>query len=439
MTDERILRQLGMDELLRRVEQIRQIQLERLQMVLNRVCRNVSYYHDLFRSMQFLPQDMDTLEALAKLPLTARATLVERQPYGMLAVPPHDVVRIHTALGPDGSPIVVAATVNDIRHWTTLTARALCRVRVTRDDAVYIGLDYGQSMHAFGMHYGAEAIGATVIPRSNIRLSDQLAVMKNYRASVLVCTPSHARQLIHFLVQSNYDAKSLFLRSVILVGEPCSESLRKSIHERLFVNVYSAYGLDEIFSPGIAAETAEQEGLIVNEDHFLAEIVDPQQGTPLPEQQTGELVLTTLTKEALPLIRYRTGELGSLRRTVLQDGRNVLQLNVTGQRTDDLIAIAGAKFYPRQVEQVLSAAWPEALRYNIRIISGAGADRVEVRMEVTERAFHGEMKTLTALKDRIESELYTKFAIPFHLRWMERDALRDEPVVDDQRRKESIE
>lgn len=421
------------DRLPLRPEQLRQIQLERLQMVFNRAARNVAYYHDLFQSIDFSPADLADLKDLQRLPLTGRETLIERQPYGMLAVAPHDVVRIHTALGPEGRPIVVASTANDIRHWTLLTARALMRCRVTRDDTVYIGLDYHQSVNAFGMHYGAEAIGATVIPRSNIRMREQMEVMRNYRASVLVSTPSYARQLVHHIAETRFDPKSLFLRSIFLVGEPWTEEVRKEIAARLFVNVYGAYGLDEIFSPGIASEEAEQPGFLVNEDHFWVEIINPRSLDPAPEGDCGELVLTTLTKEALPLIRYRTGELASLRCVMLEGGRAALQIVPAGQRTDDLIYAGGAKFYPAQVRELMQNVADTPMVSQILIASADGSDRVEIRAEVTSQGFEGEMKALTLLKDRLESELYLKFGVPFHLRWMERDALRDAPEVDDQR------
>ncbi len=433
MTDARTIEGLSLDELPMEPEKLRQIQLERLQASLNRAARNVSHYHELFRSLDLLPEDVTSLEDLVKLPLTERETLLKQQPYGMLAVAPRDVVRIHTALGPAGHPIVVASTANDIRHWTFLTARALSRARVTRDDAVQISLDYNASPSALGMHYGAEAIGASVIPRSNIVLRDQLAVMKNYRATVLVCTPSYARRLAHFIEGEGFDAKTLFLRSVILVDEPWTEPVRGQIARGLFTNVYGFYGLDEIFNPGIAAEEAEQEGLFVNEDHFLAEVVDPASGQVLPEGQTGELVLTTLAKEALPLLRYRTGELAALKRVTLEEGREVLRLLPTGCRTDDQVCTNGSKFYPQQIGEVLRTQLKGDIRYSIVLSASLEGDQVELCVEVTKQAFDRELLTMTTLKDQLESELYLKFGITFHFRWVERDALQGVAIVQDQR------
>lgn len=417
-----------------RAEHIRQVQLERLQAVMNRAARNVSYYHDLFRSIGLLPQDIASLADLARIPLTGGETLLERQPYGMLAAPPRDVVRVHTALGFQGKPIVVASTTNDIRHWTQLTARVLVRAKVSRDDAVQICLDYSQSTGGLAMHYGAESIGATVIPRSNILLRDQIDLLRNYRATVLVCTPSYARRLIYFIGRENFDAKTLFLRTVILVSEPWTEAIRREIAEKLFVNVYGAYGLDEIFNPGIAAEEPELEGLFLNQDHFIAEIIEPESQKVLGEGKTGELVLTTLTKEALPLIRYRTGELASLQSMELEGGRYLMRLQLTGQRTDDLIFVNGSKFYPAQIEQVLHNQFKCRMDYCVDIASAEDGDQVEVWLGVSEEVFQGEMVALTSIKDQLESDLYLKFGVTCHVRWVEKDTLRNSPSVRDHRR-----
>ena len=418
-----------------RQEDIRQLQLERLQALLNRTARNVSYYHDLFRSQNFLPEDLRDVGDLAKLPLTSRETLLERQPYGMLAVAPRDVVRLHTALGPDGRTIIVPFTRNDIRHWSELTARTLTQARVTRDDAVQICLDYGKTAAAFGMHYGAEALGATVIPRPNVVLEGQVAVMKHYRATVLVCTASYAHELGHFIERKSLDAKTLFVRSILLVGEPWNETMRKAISERLFANVYAAYGLDEVFDPGIAAEKADREGLYVNEDHFIAEVVEPNGDAVLPEGQKGELVLTTLTKEALPLIRYRTGELACLNRvTEEQSEATSLLLSLAGERIDDLIQANGAKVYPREVGETLRAELGQSIPYTIVLSSTETTDHIEVGVEVSDRAFQEEMLSLTSLKDKLESDLYLKFGITFHVRWLEQGALENVPTVQDKRR-----
>jgi phenylacetate-CoA ligase len=417
--------QLSQDELPVSRQELQQRQLEHLQMVLNRAAKNVSYYHDLFKGCGFLPQDFESLEGLPRIPLTRRETILERQPYGMLAVPPHDVVRIHTALGPDGHPIVVAFTENDIRYWALLSARALRRARITRDDAVYIALDYGQSVEGLGVHYGAETIGATVIPRTNTVIADQLAVMKNYRASVLVGTPSYLLQLVHHMEKEGFDPKTLFLRSVFLVGEPCPEMVRRRITSSLFVNAYFIYGLDEILNPGIASEYADQDSLLVNEDHFILEIVDPEGDSPRPHGQTGELVVTTLTREAVPLIRYRTGELASLQEIMREDGRKALALRPKGQRVDDMVVVGVAKFYPRQIAQVLRNYLGGEHPFVIRVDRDAGGDHVEIQAEISEEVFRGEMVALTWIQHQVETELFQKFGVPFHLKWMEVGALSE--------------
>lgn len=426
---------LSYDSLPQTVEQLRQTQIERLQMVVNRACRNVQYYHELFDSIGLLPDDIAGLDDLSKIPLTPRQTMLERQPYGMLAVPPHDVVRIHSALGPGGHPIVIAFTAGDIRNWTLLCARMLRNARVGRDDTVYICLDYGQSSSAMGAHYGAEALGATVIPRrTNITLHDRLDAMRNFRVSSLVCTPSFAREVVDYIEKEHFDAKTLFLRSVILVDEPCTDRLKKLVAERLFVNAYQAWGPDELYSPVVAVNEPDVEGLVVNEDHLIAEVVDLKSGEPLPEGTQGEVVLTSLTQEALPLLRYRTGEIGSLKRQNLKSGREVLCLVLSGERTDDLVYSGGAKFYPEQVGGLLESVCGEKLNYSVAIEPGEGRDIVRVLVEVSDRLFEGEMTGLTALKDRLEMDLFVKFGAAFLVKWVGRGELDGVDLVRDNRR-----
>lgn len=413
--------------------ELKQMQLERLQVILNRAARNVTYYHDLFRSIGFLPEDLRSLEDLSKLPITSRQTLLERQPYGMLASPPRDVVRLHTALGPGGQQIVVPFTASDIRHWTQLTARSLKQALVTRDDAVQICLDYGKAVAAFGMHFGAEALGATVIPSSNLLMTDQLFVMKHYRATCLVCTPSYAHELGHFVEEQSFDPKTLFLRSVILVGEPWDEAIKREVMQRLLVKVSGAYGLDEVFNPGIGFENGQDGCLLVNEDQFLLEVVDPRDSRVLGEGQQGELLVTTLTKEALPLIRYRTGELASLRRCITDNNRDRLVLKLTGKRRDDLTYFNGAKFYPPQLGEVLRAVIGKDIPFSIVLSRSEKGDRAEMWVEMCELAFDHEMVGIAHIKDRLESNLFLRLGVTVHVRWMERGALEGVPSIQDNR------
>lgn len=425
--------QINFDEATVKREDIEQVQLERLQALLNRASRNVTHYHDLFKSIDFQPQDLSALEDIAKIPLTSRETFLDKQPYGMLAVAPRDVVRLHSALGPEGHPVVIANTRGDLHHWAELAERSLRQGRITRDDAVMISLDYGKSVAAFGIHYGAEMMGSTVIPRSNLLMSDQLEMMKNYRVTALVCTPSYAHTLGHFIESESFDPKTLFLRSVILVGESSNGSLKGEIAERLFAKVYSAYGLDEVFNPGIAYENSAQDGLIINEDHFLAEILNPTTGEVQPEGEVGELVLTTLTREALPLIRYRTGEMASTVEHTLESGRQSLLLNLTGQRLDGLVQVDGVKFYPEQIETVLKKIIEHVPRFSIIINEHQTGEQLILAVEIYDEAFATEMAGVVQIKDDLESELYLKFGLTFHLRWMERESLKESPKVQDNR------
>ena len=414
-------------------EEVKQLQLERLQAVLNRAARNVSYYHDLFRSINLLPEDITSLDDITRIPLTDRKTIVERQPYGMLAVAPREVVRIHTVLGPDGHPIVVAFTANDIRHWAQITARSMVRMGVTKEDAVQVCLRYSQSICAFGMHYAAESIGAMVIPRSNILMDEQILLMKNYRTTVLVCTPSYIREMIHYIRNNEFDAKTLFLRLVILVDGPWTNKLRKEVAEHLFVDVYGSYGIDEIWNPGVASEEDKKEEFFINEDHLFSEIVDTESGEVLPEGKTGELVLTTLTKEAYPLIRYKTGQVASLKKDEDNEGYERLKICLTTHRTDNLIYSNDSKFYSQQVGEILKTLAQNEIKYSVVLTDGDDRDNIEVCAEVSDQVFGDQLTTVSGFKENVELELDLKLGITAHVRLMEHGALENVPVVQDKR------
>ncbi len=299
-------------------EDLDQLQLERLQTTLNRVHRSVAFYHGRFGEQGFDPGDFRSLDDLRRLPFTTRAELAQHHPYGLFAVPLREVVRLHAAsTATGGRQVVVGHTARDIRTWGELVARVLVAGGVTRDDVVQIAFDYGIFPDGFGFHYGAERIGASVIPTSAARMAHQLEIMRDYRSTVLIAPPSVARSLADHLVTESIDPKSLFLRVGVFSAESWGEPLRRDLESRLTIRAADAYAVGEVMGPGVAGECAARAGLHLQEDHFLAEIVDPATGAVLPPGATGELVLTTLTREAFPLIRYRTGDLTSLDPTVV--------------------------------------------------------------------------------------------------------------------------
>ncbi len=293
-------------------EEIEQLQLERLQSTLNRVYRKVAFYRKKFDELKILPEDIQSLKDLANFPLTSKEDLRQSYPYGMFALPLREVVRIHSSSGVTGKPTVTGYTRNDLHHWSQLTARVLTAGGVTKDDVVQITFRYGLLTGAFGLHQGAELIGASVIPMSTGNTQKQVMIMQDYKTTTLVGTPSYALRLAKYLEEVGIDPKSLSLKLGLFGGEPFPEAMRKEIEERLFITATDNYGVSEVMGPGVSAECLCKNGLHLYEDHFIPEIIDPQTLQVLPPGAEGELVLTTLTKEAFPLIRYRTRDITAL-------------------------------------------------------------------------------------------------------------------------------
>src|SRR5512145_1492678 len=290
-------------------DELEQLQLERLQATLHRAYKNVTCYRNKFNAQSIDPDDVQSLADLSRLPFTTKEDLRLNYPYGMFAVPLREVVRIHSSSGTTGKPTVVGYTRNDIKMWSNLVARFLTAAGVTRDDVVQITFGYGLFTGAFGLHYGAELIGASVIPMGGGNTEKQIMIMQDYRTTALVGTPSYALTLAERMEKSGLDPKTLTLRVGLFGGEPWSEEMRREIEQRLGIIATDNYGLSEVMGPGVAGECLERCGMHIFEDHFIAEIIDPETGEVLPPGATGELVLTSITKEAFPMLRYRTRDI----------------------------------------------------------------------------------------------------------------------------------
>jgi len=386
-------------------EAIEQLQLERLQSTLNRVYRNVSFYKKKFDALKILPDEIQSVRDLPRFPLTAKKDLRESYPYGMFALPLREVVRIHSSSGVTGSPTVTGYTKNDLQHWSQLTARVLTAGGVTKDDVVQITFKYGLFTGAFGLHHGAELIGASVIPMSTGNTRKQVLIMQDYKTTALVSTPSYALLLARFIAKEGIDPKSLSLKKGLFGAEPCPEPMRKEIEERLFISATDNYGVSEIMGPGVASECNNKNGLHVNEDHFIPEIIDPQTLEILPPGMEGELVLTTLTKEAFPLIRYRTHDITALDYSPCPCGRTLVRMKKVLGRTDDILIIKGVNVFPSQVESILMEVEGVEPHYQIIADRTEGMDTLEVHVEVDERVFSDEIKNLQNISSQIERKL----------------------------------
>jgi len=386
-------------------DEVEQLQQERLQATLHRAYKNVTCYRNKFNEAGVDPDDIRTLSDLSRLPFTSKEDLRLNYPYGMFAVPLREVVRIHSSSGTTGKPTVVGYTKNDVRSWSNLVARFMTAAGVTRDDVVQIAFGYGMFTGAFGLHYGAEAIGASVIPMGGGNTEKQIMIMQDYKSTVLVCTPSYAITLADRMEKLCMDPKGLSLKVGLFGGEPWSEAIRAEIETRLCISATDNYGLSEIIGPGVAGECRYKCGMHIFEDAFIPEIIDPETGEVLPPGSVGELVLTTLTKEAFPMIRYRTRDITSLVYDRCECGRTMVRMMKIMGRSDDMLIIKGVNVYPSQIEEVLVAIEGCEPHYQLVVDRKGALDLLEVQIEVTENIFFDEMKMQRAFLEKVEKRI----------------------------------
>lgn len=404
-------------------EEIAQLQLERLQSTMNRVYRNVPFYRKKFDGLGIDPDDFRSLDDFRKLPFTTKDDLRENYPYGMFAIPLREVVRVHASSGTTGTSTVVGYTINDIKNWSNLVARVLTAGGVTKDDVVQIAFGYGLFTGGFGLHYGAERIGASVIPISSGNTRRQVKIMQDFKTTAIVCTPSYALQVAEVIIDMGINVNSLSLKYGLFGAEPWSEGMRQDIQERLKIIATDNYGLSEVLGPGVSGECLERKGLHINEDHFLIEVVDPDTLEPTPYGETGELVITTLTKEAFPMIRFRTRDLTKFIAEPCPCGRTSMRMGRVVGRSDDMIIIKGVNVFPSQIEAVLFEIEGTEPHYQIVIDRKGAMDEVEVLVEVSEAIFFDQMKKQRQLIELIKKRLATELGISVDVRLVEQKTL----------------
>jgi len=404
-------------------EDLEQLQLERLQATVNRVYKSVTCYKKKFDEAGILPEDIRSLDDLAKLPFTTKEDLRLNYPYGMFAVPLREVVRIHSSSGTTGKPTVVGYTKNDIRTWSNLVARFMTSAGVTMDDVVQIAFGYGLFTGAFGLHYGSETIGASVIPMSAGNTEKQIMIMQDYKTTALVSTPSYAITIASRMEQMGIDPKSLSLKVGLFGSEPWSEGMRKEIENRLCLHATDNYGLSEIIGPGVAGDCECNNGMHLYEDAFIPEIIDPDTGEVLPRGSIGELVLTTLTKEAFPMIRYRTRDITSLHYEKCDCGRTLVRMKKTMGRSDDMLIIKGVNVFPSQIEEILFAIEGCEPHYQLVLEREGDVDVLIVRIEVTENIFFDEMKKQKSFVEQVERKLHSVLGVSASVKLVEPSSL----------------
>ena len=387
------------------------LQLERLQQKVKDVYEKVPFYRRSFQEHNITPRDIHSLADLSKLPFTNKTDFRDTYPFGLLAVPMREVVRIHGSSGTTGKPTVVAYTRSDIELWADLMARALTVGGVSSDDVIQNAYGYGLFTGGLGIHYGSERLGATVIPMSGGNTKRQIMLMQDMGTTVLTCTPSYSLFLAEAARQMGVDLRTLSLRVGFFGAEPWSYRMREEIEANLGILALDVYGLSEIIGPGVAQECVHKHGLHVFEDHFIPEVVDPKTGEPLPDGEKGELVFTTITKQALPVIRYRTRDITSLHREPCSCGRTLVRMEKVTGRSDDMLIVRGINVFPSQIEAVLLEVEGVEPHYQIIVDRESGLDDLEIQVEVSEAVLSDEIGGLESLTRKVRAEVASTLGI----------------------------
>lgn len=382
------------------------IQLKRLQKLVARVYETVKPYRDKMDEAGVKPTDIQSLDDLQKMPFTLKDDLRDNYPFGLFTVPMEEVVRVHASSGTTGKPTVVGYTQKDIETWANVMARALSLAGADKGDMVHNAYGYGLFTGGLGAHYGAERLGATVIPVSGGNTKRQITIMKDFGSTVLLATPSYALNLADAMESLDVDPSSLALRVGIFGAEPWSDNMREEVERKLNIKAVDIYGLSEVIGPGVAMEClCSSGGLHIFEDHFLPEIIDPDTGEVLPPGEKGELVFTTLTKEAFPIIRYRTKDISRLHYETCNCGRTLVRMEKVTGRTDDMLIIRGVNVFPSQVEHVLMGIDGVEPHYQIVVERHGNMDTMSVQVEVSEGIFSDEIKVLENLTKKIQTDI----------------------------------
>ena len=401
-------------------EALEALQLKRLRDLTDRVAATVPFYGRKLDQIGYKPGDIRTLADLQNLPFTGKDDLRDNYPFGMFAVPMERVVRIHASSGTTGKPTVVGYTRRDVDTWSELMARTLSCGGTTSKDIVHNAYGYGLFTGGLGAHYGAEKIGAAVIPMSGGNTKRQILIMKDFGSTILCCTPSYALNIAEVMTDEGVDPAALKLKCGLFGAEPWTEGMRREIERKLKINALDIYGLSEVIGPGVASECVEEKhGLHVFEDHFIAEIIDPASGRPLPFGEKGELVFTTLTKEAFPVLRYRTRDISRLIPTPCACGRTMMRMERISGRTDDMLIIRGVNVFPSQIEAVLMDIEGVEPHYQLIVSREGTLDVLEVQVEVNESVFTDEIKGLERLARQVEEDIKDLLTVSCKVRLVE--------------------
>ncbi len=386
-------------------EQLEKLQFIHLKNTLERVYQTVNHYRIIFDKHGVEPGDIRKLDDISLLPFTVKNDLRDNYPYGLFTTDLSEVVRIHSSSGTTGIPTVVGYTKADLEVWSELMARTLVSAGGNKDSVIHIAYGYGLFTGGLGVHYGAEKIGATVVPISGGQTKRQVRMLNDLGTTLLACTPSYAVFIAETIEEMNIKPEELKLKSGIFGAEPWSDNMREVIEKKLKIDAYDIYGLSEIIGPGVSSECSAKSGLHIPEDHFIPEIIDPVTKEVLPDGATGELVITTITKEALPMIRYRTRDITSLNREVCACGRTHVRMTKVSGRSDDMLIIRGVNVFPSQIESILLDIGETEPHYQLVVDRIGSLDTLEVKVEVSHQMFSDKVKGLEGLEKVIRSEI----------------------------------
>ena len=392
-------------------EDLAALQLRRLQDTVMRAYYRVPLYRRKMDALGVTPDSIRSLDDLRRLPFTVKNDFRDNYPFGLFAVPRQEIVRIHASSGTTGKPTVVGYTRKDLDTWTECVARIATAAGVSDRDTVQIAFGYGLFTGGFGLHYGCELCGASVIPASSGNTARQIMLMQDFGTTVLVSTPSYALHIAEVIAEQGIDPRSLPLRVGLFGGEPWSESMREQIEARLSIIATDNYGLSEVMGPGVTGECLEKKGHHIAEDHFIAEIIDPVTGEPVPEGDHGELVFTTLTKEALPVLRYRTHDITRFIPGECACGRTLRRMERVSGRDDDMLIIRGVNVFPSQIENVLMTIQGAEPHYELVVERVGALDTLEVRVEVSPDMFTDEMKRMKVFQEQVSARIHSVLGI----------------------------
>ncbi len=407
--------------------ELEDLQLQRMRRLVERVYEHVGMYRAKFDEAGFDPASLASLDDVARVPFTVKDDLRQAYPYGMFAVPLRDIVRVHSSSGTTGQITVVGYTRGDIDTWSDLMARTYACAGATPDDVIQVTYGYGLFTGGLGAHYGSERLGALTVPVSGGNTKRQVQILMDFGVTVLACTPSYALLIAETAADMGIDVRDLPLRIGVFGAEPWSENMRKQIEHTMGLTAIDIYGLSEVMGPGVASECVHQNGLHVFEDHFLVEIVDADTLQPVPDAQSGEVVFTTLTKEGIPVVRYRTRDISRIIPEECPCGRTFRKMERITGRTDDMLIVRGVNVFPSQIEQVLAGIAGVAPHYQVVLTKRGALDHVEVHVEVAPEIAFDEIRELERLQRRVKAEIESALAVSIDVKLVEpRSIVRSE-------------